>query len=146
MQCEICGSTVGKPCTVEMDGGIELNVCESCAAFGREKPHEPAKHKEPKPAAAAAERRAEFSPLPECLAENYGAIIQRARERKGLSAKELAEKIFEKESVLHKIEKCLFTPDENLIKKLQNFLGVDLTGGTGGKGGAEPGLSSPRGK
>lgn len=60
------------------------------------------------------------------IAGNYGEIIRHAREKRGLTLKELGEKVFEKESVLHKIERSKFEPDERLRKRLEAFLGIHL--------------------
>ncbi|MFH1225588.1 MAG: multiprotein-bridging factor 1 family protein [Candidatus Diapherotrites archaeon] len=60
------------------------------------------------------------------IAENYGEIIRHAREKRGLTLKELGEKVFEKESVLHKVEKSKFEPDERLRKRIESFLGISL--------------------
>ena len=60
------------------------------------------------------------------LVEGFGQKIKIARQQKQLSIKELAEKIFEKESFLHKIEQEKHIPDEKLKKKLEKFLGIKI--------------------
>ena len=49
-----------------------------------------------------------------------------ARQRKNLKLKELAMKIYEKESVIQRIESEKFIPGEKTIKKLENELEINL--------------------
>lgn len=119
MQCEICGSQSATR-KIAMDGN-ELIVCNNCVGYGKEirERELPVKQK-----------KQIFSPEPlpevdELIAE-YGKIVRQARERKGLTIKELAEKVFEKELVLHKIEQQKMQPDDKLIGKLQKLLGIEL--------------------
>jgi len=58
--------------------------------------------------------------------EDYGAQIRKARQRLGLSEKDLAMKMQEKETVVKKLEKEDLVPDEKLIKKLKQHLGLDV--------------------
>lgn len=61
------------------------------------------------------------------LVKGYGELLRHAREKKGLTIQEVAEKMFEKESFLHKIESGKAVPDDKLTKKLENFFGVSLS-------------------
>jgi putative transcription factor len=61
------------------------------------------------------------------MAEDLGAIVQKAREKLGITREELALKVFEKSSVIHKIEAGNFVPDDKAIKKLEAALGVKLS-------------------
>jgi putative transcription factor len=60
------------------------------------------------------------------LAEDYGSQIRKARQRLGLSEKDLAKKMQEKESVVKNLEKQEFTPDQKLISKIRKHLGIDI--------------------
>jgi len=60
------------------------------------------------------------------LIEDYGAQIRKARQRLGLSEKDLAKKMQEKESVVKNLEKQELTPDYRLISKLKKYLGLDI--------------------
>lgn len=58
--------------------------------------------------------------------DNYGEVIRKAREQKGLTLTELANNLKEQESYIHKIEQGKLKPNDAVIFKLFNFLGVNL--------------------
>ncbi len=135
MECEICGKPAAKTKKIELDGSTFI-VCKECAAFGKEME---------KPAAGSAVtiapapgfsrslreiRRpgyaAEKMDLGTNLLPDYGRVIRKARERKKLTVKELARKIFEKESLLHRVEGQAIKPSDSLIAKLEKQLGIKL--------------------
>ena len=60
------------------------------------------------------------------IVPDYGKIIRKGREAKGLTVKELAMKIFEKESLLHRLENQSIKPSDELIRKLEKQLGIGL--------------------
>jgi len=60
------------------------------------------------------------------LVEDYGAQIRKARQKLGLSEKDLANKMQEKESVVKNLEKQELTPDNKLIAKIRKYLGIDI--------------------
>ncbi len=53
-------------------------------------------------------------------------MIKKARQKKGLSVEDFARKIREKESVVKKLEKALMNPPMNLVRKIQNELGIAI--------------------
>ena len=137
MQCEICGRE-GANSRIELDG-IEMCACANCAAFGRRKgaisDEFPRARELEKKNYGNAESRAHFAPRSRseemesvvgALPEGLGTIVRRAREKKGLTIRELAEKVFEKESVLHRIEQNRALPDARLQARLESFFGVRL--------------------
>lgn len=60
------------------------------------------------------------------LIENYGNVIRNAREKLGMDRKEFAEKLKEKEMFVRRIESNELVPDENMIKKIEKILGINL--------------------
>ncbi len=60
------------------------------------------------------------------VVEDLGILVRKARERKDLTREELAKKIFEKASVVHRIESGAYVPDDRIRKKLEKELGVRL--------------------
>jgi len=60
------------------------------------------------------------------LVEDYGAQIRKARQKLGLSEKDLANKMQEKESVVKNLEKQELTPDNKLIAKIRKYLSIDI--------------------
>lgn len=113
--CEMCGKEGGNiPTIVE---GITLNLCKNCSKHGKvlSKPRKKEQRIE--------SRREEMI---ENLAEGYGKKIREAREKNGLTQKEMALQINEKESILQKIENEQFKPTIGKAKKLEKVLKIKL--------------------
>lgn len=124
MNCDICGRDA-LLYTVLVEGS-ELKVCERCSASGKviKRPEFviPKKPKKTEPARAAQVMKE----IVETIVEDYGARIKQAREKTGLTQKEFAKKINEKESILHKLETGSFEPPMLLAKKLEKMLHIVL--------------------
>ena len=107
--------------------GVELNVCGECSRFGkilapvhRPGPKEQHKHFQRNMQAKEKEEKIEM------IVENYAEIIKKKREATGLSQKDFANKISEKESTLHHIETGTLEPSLSLAKKLEKILAIKL--------------------
>ena len=132
MRCEVCGREIfGTPNYRVIEGG-KLTVCGQCTQFSTQKwdPTRPQARKSPT-------RRRSAQPNPRSrsdidaaesleLVDGYGMLIKKARQRKGLSVEDFARKIREKESVVKKLEKTLMNPPMNLVRKIQNELGISI--------------------
>lgn len=136
MLCEMCGKQVTfcKKVTIE---GVLLEVCTECAKFGKEAKAvgPPPKGRELKPVIThrleVREKRLQQKDIyraagEEELVPDYSEVIRRARERVGMTVKDLALKLNEKATVLSKVEAGAMRPDERLIGKLQRELGIAL--------------------
>lgn len=66
--------------------------------------------------------------LAEDLVIDYPERIRRARERKNLSQKELANSINEKWSIINKLETGDMRPSDSLVSKLERALNIRLKG------------------
>ena len=138
MQCEICGAEAGKGRVIELDGST-LIVCSECAGFGVEKkplaaptaaPGNVPRQPTAKPTQTIGQpffEREEFD-LGLDIVSDFSARVRKAREQKQLTVQELAAKVFEKESVLHRIEAQAIKPNDALIAKLEKALGIKLKG------------------
>lgn len=117
-ECEVCGRKTKELFLVDIEGA-QMTVCRQCS-----------KGKEVLQTYSEAEKEAPRQYQKEKehdeVVENYGALIKSARERMGLPAKVLAERINEKESTLIRVEKEQMLPGDTLAKKLEKALGIKL--------------------
>ena len=136
MRCEVCGRKIHDNPNRVIIEGAKLMVCTECAKHGKTTWEEP-----PKPKMAPIQRQAFPTQGPiqikkkviqaqvdtsQEIVEGYDEKIRQAREKLGLSHKELGKKINEKESVLRKIETRKMTPDNILVSKLEHTLRIKL--------------------
>lgn len=118
MPCEVCGNkkVAGK---ARIDG-IVFSVCETCAKFGSFTASDQPKIEREK---------VQIKEAPtEDILPDYNKIIRQAREKMGITAKELAEKIMEKQTFVERVENGKMLPSDSLVKKLEKFLGIKLKG------------------
>jgi len=116
MQCEICGKdTTLVKAVIE---GTELNVCSNCSKFGSVIKIPPKFVPKPK--------RVVIEQPEEEIVDNYGDIIKHSREKLGLKQEELALKLNEKHTLIHKWECNELKPTIETAKKLEKFLGIKL--------------------
>jgi len=131
LQCEVCGREVRELKKVMLDG-TPLMVCSDCAKYGKEiyeVVQEPkriitpprVRREEIKRRRPRRERLEDYE-----IVEDYHMRIRRGRERLGITQEELAKKVMEKESVIHRIEAGRLTPSIKLAKKLERELGIRL--------------------
>ena len=134
MICELCGKEVTfcKKVTIE---GVQLEVCSECAKFGIESKKAPEKKAGPTPVITQRleirEKRSRPKDVIESvgkeeLVEDFAARIRNARSSKGMTQKDLAMKINERQTVLSKIETGQMRPDDKVIRKLEKELEVKL--------------------
>jgi putative transcription factor len=127
--CDICSSPE-KVYKVEVEG-IILNACERCASLGKIvgkiRREEPEKKKKQERALTEANLKAiKSTETVQIISPNYSAIIRKAREKLGLKQEELAKKLAEKESTIHKLESGSAKPNLDLARKLERFLKISI--------------------
>ena len=116
--CDICGKEL--ELVEAVIEGVELSVCNRCAKHGRvisiakkpETPKRPIKN-----------IKEEFF---EVIDDKYGIIIKLAREKIGITQKDLAKAISIKESLIHKYEAGIIKPSLDVAKKLEQFLKIKI--------------------
>ncbi|MCX8167221.1 MAG: multiprotein-bridging factor 1 family protein [Candidatus Micrarchaeota archaeon] len=122
MECEICGKKSDKLYKIQVETSY-FDVCVDCKKHGKLILEDdfslPQKTKNIK-------LELKKQKIDKVLVENYGKLIQSAREKRGMSRTELARAIKEQESYLERVEKQKTLPDERLIHKLEKFLGITL--------------------
>lgn len=116
MICDMCGSS-GEMVRAEVEGAI-INLCQKCSRFGKvlgpvrvQGFERPRKH-EPENT--------------QIINAEYPAKIRGARERSGLTQKEFATRLNEKESLIHQLESGSMEPSISLARKLEKFLRIRL--------------------
>ncbi len=153
MPCEMCGNEA--PLKTAIIEGTEMRVCPNCLDFGHEKTTAPEVTKRSKIAKGAQNRaqakkkkrsRDVYEDNPEVLAEDYGQRVQKARQQQDLTVEELSNQLNEKRSLISKVEAQDHHPSDDLVKKLERKLNIELmeqpeathrekAGGGGGKSG-----------
>jgi len=134
MICEMCGADVPKLKKIMIEGS-NLSVCQKCARFGRD--HTVNKVLVESTYTTTISERLQrrekrlktkdvFEQSYDELALDYPKRIRKARASMGWDQEDLAKKINEKKSVVAKLENGDMIPDEKLIKKLENALGISL--------------------
>jgi len=127
MICELCGRGSNSCSRVRVEGGVVI-ACPSCATLGEVvgpavvKPMKPVQQRvveKPRPAEFKVE--VEFD-----LVDDYGGKIKSARERMSLKQEDLAKRVNETASFIHRVELGHAEPNMELAKKLQARLGVRL--------------------
>ena len=130
MLCEMCGTESASLEPRKVSGSI-LRLCSSCGEMGSQTSfRETIGHRAY--VAQALEKRKQrdryedVEPDEYVLVSDYGARVRRAREKKGLDHASLGKRISEKKSILTSVEAGNMKPNEKLIKKLENTLGIKL--------------------
>jgi len=139
MQCEMCGETIRGPAKLVRVEGAELQVCTKCEKFGTEVQQArrtdivrpgtaaPRPGKTPTVVVPAERRKRDlFDYMEGEIVEDYATRIRKARMDKGLSSKDLAMQIKEREHLIKKIENSELIPEEDVRKKLEKVLEIRL--------------------
>lgn len=117
-ECELCGKTANLMPTLVED--TKFLVCSSCSQHGTKliediTPKNPQVNKPIK-------REQQWS----IFIEDFHLKVKTAREKLNLTQEELAKKLNEKLSSIHKLESAHFTPPFALARKLENFLNISI--------------------
>ena len=123
INCDLCGKADEKLNRALIER-VELDVCSACNKFG--KVLAPVKRYTPKEHRKMVQKMEEKEEKVDLLADGYADIIKKRRESMGLTQKDFANKINEKESTIHNIEIGALEPSLHLAKKLEKALGVKL--------------------
>jgi len=135
----MCGEPVrGIPKLMRIEGA-ELQVCSRCERYGTEvqqPKRTDVRRAGAQPAASGAARPVVLAPVYRKrdmfdymggdIVEDYGVRIRKARMERGLSQKDLAMLMKEKELLVKKIEKGELIPEEDVRKKLEKVLEIHL--------------------
>jgi len=159
VQCEMCGTETSNPNRVKIEGA-ELDVCDACTDFGTEIRTESESSSSTKYSTSSSSssssgsssssasssstsssagssgsgggRRSDMFDDIEEIAQDYDDRIRQGRENAGLSQEELAKKLNEKASYIRKLEHGETLPTDELQRKLERALDIDLSAGGSG--------------
>ena len=130
-ECEVCGASIhGEPILVQI-GGAKMWVCPKCAKLGTEIKKPPgAKVPGAKPQIKSrmpqkTRPRDVLDMMGGDIVDDFNVEIRKARMAKGLTQKDLALEIKEKENLIKKIETG-FIPEDQVLKKIEKVLEVKL--------------------
>ena len=118
--CELCGKETSSTTKIKLEG-TKLKVCDDCSDMGTKISSGSKKRRRKKKKKRTRNRNNQKVLNPE-----FGKILKEAREDKGITQDELADKLNEKTSRISKMERSELKPDEKQAKKLKKELGVDL--------------------
>ena len=120
--CELCGKKTERVVKAKIEG-VVMEVCPSCAKLGEvisERKIESFK----KP--VLRKKVLEKKEVVEEVVDDYGKKIRKEREKRGWKMEDLAKKLNEKESLIHKIENEDIMLNIDLAKKIERLLGIRL--------------------
>lgn len=141
MICEMCGKDA--PCRAMMVQGAKLNLCPNCSKFGDSDKRNVTPGSNNGASYSGSnnaiiqerlekrERRMQTRDIYSAnggveLIADYGEVIRKAREKRGLTAEEFAQSINEKKGTIVKIESQDLVPDDKIIVKLEKALSIKL--------------------
>ena len=148
VQCEMCGKEVSDPNRVKIEGA-ELDVCGDCTDFGTEVKTQDTSSTSTKYSTSSSSgtssssssssssrssssgggRRSDMFDDMEELAQDYDDRIRNAREAADLSQEDLAKDLNLKASLIRKLEHGDTLPSDDVQRKLERKLGIDLSAG-----------------
>jgi putative transcription factor len=133
MICELCGKEMERTTPILIEGTV-LRACKECMKFG-----DASKTGKKEVATKSAiverleQRQRRMQPKDVYVEEetielvvDYPKLINEARMARDWKQETLAAKINEKTSVINKLERGDMRPDDLLVKKLENELGITL--------------------
>ena len=129
-ECHICGRPAVGRGIVE---GVAVWLCAKDMSFGKPVAEPqitqraiPSKAAMPSYKPALTAPRPQPKPKEHSIADDFGNVIARAREKLGLTRKQLANQLFIMENVLERIEHGHLVPDIKVAQKLEKALGIKL--------------------
>jgi putative transcription factor len=124
MRCEICGKKIiGQPIKTNIESSL-MNTCKECSKFGKVQREPPRPQNQFRRTSPGPRRKFKSTKPSYEVIEDYSKVVRESREKKGWSREELAEKIYEKVSVINRIESGRMVPDMKLSRKLEKTLGI----------------------
>lgn len=127
MQCELCGRECS--CRPAMVDGVKMMVCPGCMKHGKGIAVQNTSPSNNKPILNRIRRPKEkdvYKDMDKEIISDWGDIIKKARQKKGLSREELGFKIGERTVTISKIENGDLRPSDKVATKLEKELEITL--------------------
>jgi len=118
-ECETCGKNVGQLLRAVIEGS-HVYVCNTCSKHAEAV-------EEARPIQRSMKIKQKITISESSINPEFSYIIKNAREKSGMTRKQVAEKIKEKESAIERIERGN-TPEEKVARKLEKILGIKILG------------------
>lgn len=119
MDCELCGRKNAN--IIAVIEGIEMTVCERCSKHGEIIRVIKEENEREKPIQIPKKAEVELE-----VVDDFAETIRKEREKRGMTIKQLAAAIAEKESYIDRIEKDETIPSEKVARKLEKFFNIKL--------------------
>ncbi len=113
--CELCGRE-GEVAKALVEG-TQLNVCQKCGGFGKVLAQ---------PRFTPKAKVKEKTEIVDAVVNDIGQRLKQAREKLGLTQKDFARRLNERESVVQKIETGHFKPSVGTARKYEQILKLSL--------------------
>ncbi len=129
-KCGLCGEDTETLYEANIEGAM-MNVCDNCGKLGRVIKEIKIKKETYQDYDNTSNDTSNYNnnsdDKTEVVVPDFGKIIKKARENRGLKQEDFAKMLAIKESLLHNIESGHFKPSMPLVLKLQKYLHVKLT-------------------
>lgn len=125
MQCEMCGND-GDLKKTKVEGAV-LKLCDDCQDTGKVMETSTSSSSSGSSGRSSSSRkRSKPRGQQKELVRDFDERVKEARENEDLSIEDLADRLNEKESVIHRIESGKLKPDKRLAQKIKNQLEIEL--------------------
>ena len=130
MQCELCGNDCGDRCRQAEIEGVRMMLCPSCMRHGHGVQEVRDNTVQVQRSLIRRSRRIGqkdvYEGMNRELVNDWGEIIKKARENKGMTREQLGFKIGERTVTISKIENGELRPSDKVAQKLEKELSISL--------------------
>jgi len=130
MQCELCGNDCGDRCRQAEIEGVRMMLCPSCMRHGHSVQEVRDTTVQVQRSLIRRSRRIGHKDVYEGmnreLVDDWGEIIKKARENKGITREQLGFNIGERTVTISKIENGELRPSDKVAQKLEKELSITL--------------------
>lgn len=130
MECELCGTDCGEHCKPAVIDGVKMMLCPNCMKHGKGVKEIRGTPTHVQRSLQRRQRRHQekdvYQKMDLELISNWGEVIKKARQKKGLTREKLGFNIGERTVTISKIENEELRPSDEVAKKLEKELSIQL--------------------